>query len=181
MDAKLLDKYLEYARSEEACAVLFVRMHVPQADGHWVDVVDCRTYEKSPDPLHFRFVLGGLYKKRLKPQYPSKSDYTGEGGFREQDYYLAMRAITWDTAQRDIEQQKSRRVKAIEFKITGVSYDKNRDCKGRFRDGTPAKFMDLAANPNDRTDPRWAQAVHYLLGPEFVYKIKQVDITEPDA
>ena len=60
MDEKLLRKYLEYARTEEALAILFVKKHINKAKGHWVDISDCRRYEMSEDDLHFRFVNGGL-------------------------------------------------------------------------------------------------------------------------
>lgn len=63
MDHRLLARYREYASTEEAYAVLFVKMHLAQAKAHWVDIVDFRRYEMSPDNLHFRFVVGGLYKK----------------------------------------------------------------------------------------------------------------------
>jgi len=181
MDANLLQKYLAYAASDEAQAVLFVKKHLAQAKGHWVDIVDCRRYEKSPDPLHFRFVVGGLYKRLLMPQYPSKSAYTSDGRFHERDYYLATRAITWETAHKDIEQQKSKAVAATEFKITGVSYDKNRDNKSCFRDDAPQEIRALAENPNDRTDPLWALAVGYLIRPEYVYEIKKIDVIRPGA
>ena len=126
MDDKLLKKYLEYASTEEAFAVLFVKKHLAQAKGHWVDIVDCRRYEMSSDNLHFRFVIGGLYKRKIQPQYPSKAAYTIDGEFDERGYYLMIRAITWETAHKDIEQQKSKNVAPSKFKITGVSYDKNR-------------------------------------------------------
>lgn len=104
MDGKLLKKYLEYANTEEAFAVLFVKKHLAQAKAHWVDIVDCRRYEISSDKLHFRFVVGNLYKRKRRPQYPSKSAYTIDGKFDEQRYRLTIRAITWETAHKDIEQ-----------------------------------------------------------------------------
>ena len=73
MDDKLFKKYLEYANTEEAFAVLFVKKHLARAKGHWVDIVDCRRYEMSSDNLHFRFVIGGLYKRKIQPKYPPKS------------------------------------------------------------------------------------------------------------
>ena len=176
LDAKLLDRYLKYAASEEAYAVLFVKKHLAQAKGHWVDIVDRRQYEESSDPLHFRFVTGDLYKRRLTPKYPSESAFTSNGEFREREYRLATRAITWETAHRDIEQQRSKRLPATRFEITGVSYDRNRHNRNCFIDGTQSDIMALADNPNDRTDPLWATAVQYLVRPEFVYKIKKIDI-----
>ena len=79
----LLENYIRYTKTEEAFAVFFVKKHLEQAKGHWVDIVDCRRYEKSPDSLHFRFVVGGLYRRKVRPQYPSKSEYTVNGKFDE--------------------------------------------------------------------------------------------------
>ena len=161
MDDKLLKKYLEYANTEEAFAVLFVKKHLAQAKGHWVDIVDCRRYEMSSDNLHFRFVVGGLYKRKIKPQYPSKSAYTIDGKFDVYKYYLVVRAITWETAHKDIEQQKSKNVASRKFKITGISYDKNRSNKDFFREDAPPEIKALAKDINDRTNPLRDKALQY--------------------
>jgi len=176
MDDKLLKKYLEYAKTEESFAVLFVKKHLAQAKEHWVDIVDCRRYEMSSDNLHFRFVVGGLYKRKIKPQYPSKSVYTINGKFDEGRYYLMVRAITWETAHKDIEQQKSKNITPRKFKITGISYDKNRSNKDFFRKDAPPEIKALANNLNDRTNPLWDRALQYANKPEFVYEIKKVYI-----
>jgi hypothetical protein len=176
MDDNLLKKYLEYANTEESFAVLFVKKHLAQAKGHWIDIVHCRRYEMSSDNLHFRFVLGGLYKRKIKPQYPSKSMYTINGRFDERGYYLIVRAITWETAHKDIEQQKSNNIAPRKFKITGVSFDKNRSKKDFFREDTPPEIKALANNLNDRTNPLWDRALKYANKPEFVYEIKKVYI-----
>ena len=176
MDDKLLKKYLEYANTQEAFAVLFVKKHLAQAKGHWVDIVDCRRYEMSSDNLHFRFVKGGLYRRTIQPQYPSKSAYTSDGKFDERGYYSMIRAITWETAHKDIEQQKSKNVAASKFKITGVSYDKNRSNKDYFRDDALSEIKALAKDLYDRTNPLWDEAMQYVNEPEFVYKIKKVSI-----
>ena len=176
MDDKLLKTFLEYASTDEAFAVLFVKKHLAQAKGHWVDIVDCQRYGMSSDNLHFRFVAGGLYRRIIQPQYPSKSAFTIDGKFDERGYYLMIRAITWETAHKDIEQQKSKKVAASKFKITGVSYDKNRDNRSYFRDDAPPEIKALANNLYDRTNPLWGKAMQYVNEPEFVYKIKQVSI-----
>ena len=72
MDDKLLKKFLEYASTDEAFAVLFVKKHLAQAEGHWVDIVDCQRYEMSLDNLHFRFVEGGLYREKYNRSIPQK-------------------------------------------------------------------------------------------------------------
>ncbi|TOQ10562.1 hypothetical protein CGH01_24575, partial [Vibrio parahaemolyticus] len=91
MDDKLLSKYLEYAGTEEALAVLFVKKHLNKAKGHWVDISEFRRYEMSEDDMHFKFVNGSLYKRKLKPKYPPKSDFMINGKFKEREYYLAIR------------------------------------------------------------------------------------------
>jgi hypothetical protein len=179
MDDILLKKYLEYASTDEAFAVLFVKKHLAQVKGHWVDIIDCERYEMSGDNLHFRSVIGGLYKRKIQPQYPSKSAFTTDGKFDERGYYLTIRAITWEAAHKDIKQQKSGKVAATEFKITGVSYDRNRDNKNYFRDDAPPEIKALANNLYNRTNPLWDKAMQYLNKPEFVYKIKQVSIIAP--
>jgi hypothetical protein len=177
MDKKLLKKYLEYAKTDEAFAVLFVKTHLTQAKGHWVDIVDCQRYEMSSDNLHFRFATGGLFQRRLQPQYPPKSDYTINEVFDEREYYLMARAITWETAHKDIEQQKSQKVQPRRFKISGVSYDKNRDTKEFFRDDAPPEIKALAQNLSDRTSPLWDEAIKYAIRPEFVYEIRRIQIS----
>jgi len=176
MDDKLLRKFLEYTNSEEAFAVLFVKKHLSQAKGHWVDIVDFQRYEMSSDNMHFRFVLGGLYKRKIQPKYPSKSPYTYNGKFNEREYYLMVKAITWETAHKDIEQQKSKRIAPRKFKITGVSYDKNRGNKSFFREDAPEEIKALTKNLNDRTNPLWDIALKYANKPEFVYKIRKIHI-----
>lgn len=173
MDDRLLKKYRKYANTEEAFAVLFVKKHLTQAKGHWVDVDDFQRYEMSEDNLHFRFVTGGLYKRIIQPKYPSKSEFTVNGRFDEHRYYFMARAITWETAHKDIEQQKAKCAAAKNFKITGVSYDKNRGNNNYFRDDAPAEIKALANNLSNRTDPLWDRAMSYVNEPEFVYKIKQ--------
>jgi len=173
MDNKLLDRYRKYASSDEAFAVIFVRKHLVQAKEHWVDAVDYRRYEMSPDNLHFRFVRGGLYRRTLQPQYPQKSTCVVDGKFDEERYYQLVRAITWEAAHMDIGQQKARKVRPLNFEVTGVSYDKNRDNKGFFREDAPPEIKALANNLHDRTDPLWDKALQYANAPEYVYEVRR--------
>jgi len=86
------------------------------------------------------------------------------------------RAITWETAHKDIEQQKSKSVASRKFKITGISYDKNRSNKDFFREDAPPEIKALANNFYDRTNPLWDKAWQYVNKPEFVYEIKKIYI-----
>ena len=181
MNEKLLKKYLKYAGTDEAFAVLFIKKHIDKAKGQWVDIVDCQRYEMSPDNLHFRFVVGGLYQRKLLPKYPPRSQFTVNGRFDEHRYMLMVRAITWETAHQDIDQQKSKRIAPRKFKVTGVSYDKNRKNRNFFREDAPPEVKALAKNINDRTDPLWGIALRYANGPEYVYKIKQLYLAPRQA
>lgn len=181
MDEKLLNRYREYASSDEAFAVLLVKKHLAQAKGHWVDVVNCRRYEMSTDNMHFRFVVGGLFKRKIHPKYPPQSEYTTNGKFDERAYYLMTRAITWETAHTDIEQQKAKKVSPLKFEIKGVSYDKNAGNKGYFRDDAPPEIKALAENLNDRTNPLWDRALRYANEPEYVYEVRQAQVLPPGA
>lgn len=177
MHDKLLNKYLTYASTDEAFAVLFVKKHLAQAKGHWIDIIDCHRYEMSPDNLHFRFVVGGLYRRTIQPPYPPKSAYTIAGQFDERGYYLMTRAITWETAHKDIDQQKSKNVRARKFRIRGVSYAKIRSEQDYFRDDAPPEIKALARNLSDRTNPLWDRATQFASVQEFVFEIKQISIS----
>jgi hypothetical protein len=174
MNADLLKRYLKYANTEEAFAVLFVKKHVGQAKGHWVDVLGCRRFEESPDKLHFRFVMCGLYKRKLHPNYPPESAFTVDGRFDEQRYHQMVRAITWETAHMDIQQQKAKKVVPVKFRITGVFYEKTRSLGDYFLDDAPPEIKALANNLSDRTNPLWDAAIRYVRPTEYVYEIKQV-------
>lgn len=176
MDEKLLARYRKYASTEEAFAVLFVKKYLAQAKGHWVDPVDFRRYEMSPDNMHFRFVVGGLYARKLHPKYPPKSAYTVNGWFDEDQYYLMTRAITWETAHEDMDQQKAAKVPPLKFEVRGVSYDRNRGNTNFFRKDAPPEIKALAADLSDRTNPLWDTALQYANAPEFVYEIRKAKV-----
>ena len=89
-----------------------------------------------------------------------------------------MRAITWETAHKDIEQQKAAKLRPLKFELTGVSYDRNRDNKNFFRDDAPPEIKALASNLYDRTDPLWDKALQYASAPEFVYEIRTAKVIE---
>jgi hypothetical protein len=118
-----------------------------------------------------------LFKRRIRAHYPPKSECTFDGRFDEKKYDLIVRAITWETAHKDIEQQKSKRMPCRKFKITGVSYDKNRNNKDFFRGDAPPEIKALTENLGDRTSPLWDKAMKYAIEPEFVYEIRKIQIS----
>jgi hypothetical protein len=48
----LLQKYSEYATSEEAKTVMFVNKFLDQASHHWIDIIELERYSQSEDELH---------------------------------------------------------------------------------------------------------------------------------
>jgi len=130
----------------------------------------------SPDNMHFRFVVGRLYVRKLHPSYPPKSAFTVNGRFSEDRYYLMIRAITWETAHKDMNQQKAAKVRPLNFKMRGVSYDRNRHNANFFRKDAPPEIKALAADLSDRTNPLWDTALKYANAPEFVYEIRQAKV-----
>ena len=102
---KCVDKYKEYAESPEAFAVLFVKKHLKTLK--WIKITD---YDYIGDEgyrkLKFSYVECELFERTITPKYPKKSDYESE------EYYIRVcRAITWETAHRDISLQEEKGVK----------------------------------------------------------------------
>jgi hypothetical protein len=169
-----LKEYLEYASTDEARAVLFAKKHLKESAGQWIDVIDCVSYQnENPNDLKFKLVVCGLYKRILKPKYPPKSNYTFIGKLNEKEYYLLVRAITWETAHMDISQQKSKGIKGEIFEIKGVNYNKNR---GKFI-GKPPWLDSPAWKGIDIFSLRGADRSYveqFIAPPDWRYEIKSI-------
>ncbi len=50
---------------------------------------------------------------------------------------------------------KVKKVSPLNFKITGVSYDKNKGREGFFRDDAPPEIKALEQDLSNRTNPLW--------------------------
>ncbi|KAG4099432.1 hypothetical protein H8356DRAFT_1667456 [Neocallimastix lanati (nom. inval.)] len=112
---ELIEKYKEYAETEEAYAVLFVKKHLNASKGNWVDILNTNVPgDWYMDDLEFQSVECELFKRKIHPVYPKKSSYMSD-----EDYYNICRAITWNTAHTDIAQQRRRGVKGLKFRISG--------------------------------------------------------------
>lgn len=169
MNEKLLAMYLKHASTDDAMAILFVKKNMQQSAGKWVDIINCERYELSEDKLHFRFVEYRLYKRTIKPKYPPKSEFTKNGKFDTRGYYTAVRAITWEAANLDIEQQKVKGVVGEKYRISAVRYNKN---KGKHRTKPPWLDPNSArygGSPYTRGERRL-----YEYEPEWVYEIKSI-------
>jgi hypothetical protein len=171
LNEKLLAMYLEYASTDDAMAILFVKKNMLQSAEKWVDIIDCERYEFSEDKLHFRFVEYGLYKRIIKPKYPPKSEFTNNGTFDEKNYYTAIRAITWETANLDIAQQKAKEVVIEKYRITGIRYNKN---KGKYKSRPPWLDPNSAFYGDSPSNFRWRERRVYEYEPEWIYEIKSI-------
>jgi hypothetical protein len=169
-----LRKYLEYASTDEARAVIFVKKELRKSKGHWIDVVDCFSYQNhDPSVLEFKYVVCGLYKRKLKPNYPPKQNFIINGKVNEKKYYLSVRAITWETAQKDISQQKNKGIKGDIFEIKGVKYNKNR---GKFIKEPPwldsPAWKDVDIYSLRGADRSYVQ--QFIAPPDWRYEIKSI-------
>lgn len=169
MDKDLIAKYIKYANSVESYAVLFVKKYLSNSEGKWVDILDYEDHRYYYENyLEFKSVECALYDRKLKPVYPPKKNFKSD-----LDYELACRAITWETANKDIDIQKNKNVKVTVYLIEGVKYNSTRG-KDYFVDNAPPEIKKLANNINDRTDPLWDKALQYARKPNYVFKIKQI-------
>ena len=171
---ELLEKYLEYAQSEEAFAVLFVKKYLNAADGKWIDILETHS-DEEPRKLEFLSLKCELFQRKILPQYPPKSEYYVPGFFDKDEHYhpgyfdelkyiTACRAITWDTAHEDIDQQRAKNIQGAVFLIEGkyVQMPNPNYRKGFFIDTAPIEIKALANNLDDRSDPLWEKAKHYI-------------------
>lgn len=171
---ELLRIYIEYESSDEALAILFVKKYLKQSNEYWVDVIDFESYHNlSVDNLEFKSVLCGLYKRKLKPNYPSKNEFTNNGKFNDEEYYKAVRAITWHTANEDILRQKQTGAECVKYQIRGVKYNKNR---GKFIKRPPwldsPAWKDVDIYSLRDTDRRYVE--QFLAVPDWRYEIKSI-------
>ncbi|MBV5317951.1 MAG: hypothetical protein JZU50_09075 [Desulfobulbaceae bacterium] len=169
-----LKKYLEYASTDEARAVLFVKKHLNKASGHWIDIINCFPYQcDSNEDLEFKLVLCGIYARNLKPKYPLKQNFILNGIFNDKEYYLAVRAITWETAHTDISQQKDKGIEGDKFEIKGVKYNKNR---GKYTEKPPwlnnPAWKDLDIHTLRGADRTFVE--QFLAPPDWHYEIKTI-------
>jgi len=174
MDKKLIEKYREYANSDEAFAVLFVKKYLEKSKGKWIDIVN---YSNSKyyyvNDLEFKFLICVLYDKKIQPKYPPIMNFYNNGKFDERSYKETCRAITWETAHRDISEQKANYIKGISYKIEGVKFNKNKN-SNFFIEEAPQEIKDLEKNINDRTNPLWDIAFKYVSKPKYIFKIKLI-------
>ena len=157
--------YSEYARSDEAKAVQFVRQYLNRADDtKWVDILDWRDMSRIAEEYDivpeiygvtlFRRVECELFPKLHVPVYPKRSRFKDDYSYR-----AACAEATWRTATQDIQTLRGRGYHGPRYSLSGRIEYQEPPC--RFVPGTPPEIMALLDNPNDYTDPLWERAMRY--------------------
>ena len=171
----LIEKYKLYSRTEESYAVLFVKKHLRAAENKWIDIVDFEVGQHNEfEKLEFEFVVCELFEKNIRPQYPSRKLFQ-----YEHEYILACRAITWETAHRDIAEQRQKKIHGSQYSLRGIRKRiKNPQYTGNFFvSDAPDEIKALAKNLNDRTDPLWDIAMQYICREErYFYRYKIIEV-----
>lgn len=169
--------YLDYKDSLEDYAVAFVKKHLANADDYWIDIL----YAYAPEhegydmrSLEFERVICSLFPKKLYPPVLSKWDFESKD-----DYAVASKAITWETARKDIELQREAGETGKEYRIIGI-----RELAGqagyKLNDGLSEPLRnDLAELINGsraRTDSLWDVALNCMSYSDgYTYRIKAIE------
>ena len=166
MEKSLIDKYLEYASTDEAYAILFVKKNLNASLNKWVDILSHdNAWGFEHHRLEFKNVTCELFERKLQPQYPKKTDFS-----TQEAYEIACRAITWNIAHEDIERQRTKGINGRRYQIAGRLVKRT----SIFVDDAPEEIKALEKNLNDRTSPLWDSAFNYMRDSEYDCEIKYV-------
>ncbi len=118
-EAKYLNDYFDYLKSEEATIVNIVKNLVKDLNTKkkWVDVVDFDCWGSRGGKYAFNYIVVELFDRKIYPKYPHNADLN------------IKKAITWKTCHDDIEKQRSKGIKGTMFLITCHLFNKNRGKK----------------------------------------------------
>ena len=156
---EMVEKYKHYCRTEESFAVLFVKKYLRASDNKWIDIIDLELGEDTTvENIEFKSVTCELFEKTIKPKYPPKQYFQSD-----EEYTLICRAITWETAHKDINNQRAQNIQGSKYSLGGtVHRTKNKNYSGYFVKDAPAEIKALAKNLNDRSNPLWKEAAKYI-------------------
>lgn len=168
--------YLDYKDSLEDYAVAFVKQYLPAARDNWIDILYAHApahegYEYTK--LWFRRVICALFPKRLPQVALLRRDFESE-----EDYRLACKAVTWETARKDIELQREQGALGDEYTIDGMrqrvdnpGYKVNDNVVGPLR----ADLTQLIHGAGAKTDPLWDVALNCMSYDDgYMFLIKDI-------
>lgn len=154
--------------SQEARLVEMVRKNVLAARGNWVDIL---SYDEMKGrfafDVEFKMLEFELFPKRLHPKLPKR-----EIGQSKAAYSDVVRRIVWETAHKDINEQRAEGVVGKRYCLKARLVKPS--AEEFFVDDAPTEIKALAANLADRTDPLWDVALEYARKPRWAYSVKRV-------
>lgn len=112
-------EYISYVESGESAAVFITRDIADEINtkGKWIDVIDLDTFDKQGRKA-FNYFIVELFDRKIRPVYPEKADDDTK------------KYITWQTAHKDINEQRSRGIRGPKYIVLSHLYNKN---KGTYR------------------------------------------------
>lgn len=116
---KVFNDYLDYLESEEATIVFITKNLVNSVDTKkkWIDVVEFDCWGIRGKKYAFNYFIVELFERKIWPKFP-------KGATIEMK-----RAITWNTAHEDIQQQRFKGIRGPMFLITCPLYNVNKGKK----------------------------------------------------
>lgn len=109
-------EYISYIENGESAAVFIIRDVVKAIDttNKWIDVIDLKGFKNPNLKWNFSEITVELFPRKSKPFYPKNaSDY-------EKKY------ITWQTAQKDISEQRNNGYRGQKFLVYPKLVNKNK-------------------------------------------------------
>lgn len=115
-EAKVLNEYFDYLKSDEAAIVYIVKKFATNLDTKkkWIDVVDFDCWGSKGGKPAFNYIVVELFDRMIFPKYPKNANSQ------------LNKAITWRTCHDDICQQRSKGIRGQIFLITCSLFNKNR-------------------------------------------------------
>lgn len=100
-------EYISYVENGDSSAVFIIRDIVTQIDTNnkWVDVIDKKGQKNKDSKWDFSEITVEIFPRKIKPFYP-------EGASDEEKKY-----ITWETANRDIGEQRKLGHRGPKYKV----------------------------------------------------------------
>lgn len=112
-------EYIAYLANGDSAAVFITRDIVKSinTNGKWIDVIESKGRKNFDGEWDFKKIIVEIFPRKIKPEYPKYASLETK------------KYITWETAQRDIENQRAKGVEGDIYIIKPKLVDLN---KGKF-------------------------------------------------
>lgn len=118
---KYSPEYISYLANGDSAAVFITRDVVKSINtkDKWIDVIELQGQKNWDCKWDFKRIVVEIFPRKIKPIYPKNATL-------EMKKY-----ITWETAQRDIREQRSKGIKGVQYKIIPKLINRN---KGKYKE-----------------------------------------------